>query len=55
VEGGFGDQEPEYDDTFEIVILPDFISLPFPSVDLPEKVVFTLYANSKRPKLLYVL
>ncbi|KAG2586663.1 hypothetical protein PVAP13_5NG065200 [Panicum virgatum] len=38
VEGGFGDQEPEYDDTFEIVILPDFISLPFPSVDLPEKV-----------------
>ena len=55
MEGGFGDQEPEYDDTFEIVILPDFISLPFPSVDLPEKVVFTLYANSKRPKLLYVL
>lgn len=38
VEGGFGDQEPEYDDTYEIVILPDFISLPFPSVDLPEKV-----------------
>ncbi|PUZ58315.1 hypothetical protein GQ55_5G499500 [Panicum hallii var. hallii] len=38
VEGGFGDQEPEYDNTFEIVILPDFISLPFPSVDLPEKV-----------------
>jgi hypothetical protein len=22
VEGGFGDQEPEYDNTFEIVILP---------------------------------
>ncbi|KAK8452514.1 hypothetical protein SEVIR_5G122300v4 [Setaria viridis] len=38
VEGGFGDQEPEYDEHFEIIILPDFISLPFPSVDLPEKV-----------------
>ncbi|KAG8045863.1 hypothetical protein GUJ93_ZPchr0008g11449 [Zizania palustris] len=38
VEGGFSDQEPEYDEAFEIVILPDFISLPFPSVDLPEKV-----------------
>jgi len=45
-EGGFGYQEPEYDDTFEIVILPDFISLPFPSVDLPYKVVFTLYATN---------
>jgi ubiquitin carboxyl-terminal hydrolase 5/13 len=43
VEGGFGDQEPEYDETFEIVILPDFICLPFPSVDLPEKVDFSLY------------
>lgn len=46
VEGGFGDQEPEYDETFEITILPDFILLPFPSVDLPEKVVFTLYATT---------
>jgi ubiquitin carboxyl-terminal hydrolase 5/13 len=45
VEGGFGDQEPEYDDNFEIIILPDFISLPFPSVDLPEKVAVTLYAS----------
>jgi len=34
-EGGFGYQEPEYDDTSEIVILSDFISLPIPSVDLP--------------------
>ncbi|KAF7035534.1 hypothetical protein CFC21_046392 [Triticum aestivum] len=38
VEGGFGEQEPEYDVTYEIVILPEFVSLPFPSVDLPEKV-----------------
>lgn len=52
VEGGFGDQEPEYDDNFEIIILPDFISLPFPSVDLPEKVAVTLYA-SWRLNLLY--
>ncbi|KAF0916131.1 hypothetical protein E2562_000733 [Oryza meyeriana var. granulata] len=38
VEGGFNEQEPEYDVAFEIVILPEFTSLPFPSVDLPEKV-----------------
>ncbi|KAL5227320.1 hypothetical protein ABZP36_015585 [Zizania latifolia] len=41
VEGGFSDQEPECDEVFEIIILPRFFSLPFPSVDLPEKV--TLY------------
>ncbi|KAG8053224.1 hypothetical protein GUJ93_ZPchr0001g29930 [Zizania palustris] len=38
VEGGFSDQEPECDEGFEIIILPEFFSLPFPSVDLPEKV-----------------
>lgn len=38
MEGGFGEQEPEYDVTYEIVILPEFESLPFPSVELPEKV-----------------
>jgi hypothetical protein len=45
VEGGFSDQEPEYDETFEIVILPEFISLPFPSVDLPEKVLSIDYVK----------
>ena len=43
MEGGFSEQEPEYDVTYEIVILPEFLSLPFPSVDLPEKVIFWLY------------
>lgn len=38
VEGGFDNQEPEYETTYNIVILPDFVSLPFPSVELPEKV-----------------
>lgn len=38
VNGGFDNQEPEYEDFYSIVILPDYISLPFPSVDLPEKV-----------------
>ncbi|XP_020109181.1 ubiquitin carboxyl-terminal hydrolase 14 isoform X2 [Ananas comosus] len=38
VEGGFDNQEPEYEETYSIVILPDFVSLPFPSVELPEKV-----------------
>jgi ubiquitin carboxyl-terminal hydrolase 5/13 len=42
VEGGFSEQEPEYDVTYEIVVLPEFASLPFPSVDLPEKVKFRL-------------
>ncbi|KAK8921317.1 Ubiquitin carboxyl-terminal hydrolase 14 [Platanthera zijinensis] len=38
VEGGFVNQEPEYEETHHIVILPDYIALQFPSVELPEKV-----------------
>lgn len=38
VDGGFDNHEPEYEETYNIVILPDFVSLPFPSVELPEKV-----------------
>lgn len=38
VEGGFDHQEPEYEETHHVVILPDYITLPFPSVELPEKV-----------------
>lgn len=38
IEGGFDSKEPEYEVTYSIVILPEFISLPFPSVELPEKV-----------------
>ncbi|KAF7822784.1 Ubiquitin carboxyl-terminal hydrolase 14 [Senna tora] len=38
VDGGFDDNEPEYEETHSIVILPEFVSLPFPSVELPEKV-----------------
>ena len=38
VEGGFDTKDPEYEETYSIVILPDFITLPFPSVELPEKV-----------------
>ncbi|XP_057729312.1 ubiquitin carboxyl-terminal hydrolase 14 [Arachis stenosperma] len=38
VEGGFDNNEPEYEETHSIVILPNYISLPFPSVELPEKV-----------------
>lgn len=41
MEGGFDNQEPEYEETYSIVILPDFVSLPFPSVELPEKVYIT--------------
>ncbi|KAJ4894149.1 Ubiquitin carboxyl-terminal hydrolase 14 [Raphanus sativus] len=38
VDGGFGNNETEYEESYSIVILPDFVSLPFPSVELPEKV-----------------
>ncbi|CAO2833461.1 unnamed protein product [Amaranthus hypochondriacus] len=38
VEGGFGSGEPEYEEKYNIVILPEYASLPFPSVELPEKV-----------------
>ncbi|KAK9092283.1 hypothetical protein Syun_027194 [Stephania yunnanensis] len=38
IEGGFDNNEPEYEETHSIIILPDFVSLPFPSVELPEKV-----------------
>lgn len=39
VDGGFDNNEPEYKESYSIVILPDFVSLPFPSVELPEKVL----------------
>ncbi|KAI9184975.1 hypothetical protein LWI28_003035 [Acer negundo] len=38
IEGGFDNSEIEYEETYSIVILPDYITLPFPSVELPEKV-----------------
>lgn len=38
VEGGFDNREPEYEESYKIVILPDYMMLPFPSVELPEKV-----------------
>ncbi|EHA8588155.1 hypothetical protein COCNU_scaffold004260G000020 [Cocos nucifera] len=37
VEGEFDDQEPEYEETRDIVILPEHVTIPFPSVELPEK------------------
>ncbi|XVF04066.1 hypothetical protein REPUB_Repub05bG0049200 [Reevesia pubescens] len=38
VDGGFDNNEPEYEETHSIVILPNYVALPFPSVELPEKV-----------------
>ncbi|CAM6037602.1 unnamed protein product [Sphagnum compactum] len=38
VDGGFNSKDPECEETYSIVILPDFVRLPFPSVELPEKV-----------------
>lgn len=47
MEGGFDNQEPEYEETYSIVILPDFVSLPFPSVELPEKVYITFDVKAR--------
>lgn len=38
LDGGFDNSEPQYEEVCEIVILPDNVTLPFPSVELPEKV-----------------
>ncbi|KOM49386.1 hypothetical protein LR48_Vigan08g021300 [Vigna angularis] len=38
IDGGFDNNEPEYEETHSVVILPEYVSLPFPSVELPEKV-----------------
>ncbi|KAK8946566.1 Ubiquitin carboxyl-terminal hydrolase 14 [Platanthera zijinensis] len=38
VEGGFDNQEPIYEETRHIFILPYYIALPFPSAELLEKV-----------------
>ncbi|KAB2068357.1 hypothetical protein ES319_A08G025600v1 [Gossypium barbadense] len=38
VDGGFDNNELEYEETHKIVILPSYATLPFPSVELPEKV-----------------
>ncbi|KAK7342697.1 hypothetical protein VNO80_25653 [Phaseolus coccineus] len=38
IDGGFDNNEPEYEETLSVVILPEYVSLPFPSVELPEKV-----------------
>ncbi|XP_028088003.1 ubiquitin carboxyl-terminal hydrolase 14 isoform X1 [Camellia sinensis] len=38
IDGGFDNNDPEYEETHNIVILPDYVTLPFPSVELPEKV-----------------
>lgn len=39
VDGGFESQELEYEATHKIVVLPTYVELPFPSVELPEKVL----------------
>lgn len=38
IDGGFDNNEADYEETHNIVILPDYVSLSYPSVELPEKV-----------------
>lgn len=40
MDGGFDNSEPDYEESYNIVVLPDHVMLPFPSVELPEKVLF---------------
>ena len=42
VDGGFDNNEIEYEEKHSIVILPNYVTLPFPSVELPEKVLIFL-------------
>ncbi|KAK2408454.1 ubiquitin carboxyl-terminal hydrolase [Trifolium repens] len=45
INGGFDNDEPEYEEeTHSIVILPEYVSLSFPSVELPEKLRLTVDA-----------
>ncbi|CAN1154302.1 Ubiquitin carboxyl-terminal hydrolase 14 [Linum perenne] len=39
LEGGFDNNGAEYEESYSIVVLPEYATLPFPSVELPEKVV----------------
>lgn len=38
IDGGFDNNEADFEETHNIVILPDYVSLSYPSVELPEKV-----------------
>ncbi|KAK4750641.1 hypothetical protein SAY87_004123 [Trapa incisa] len=38
VDGGFDNSDPDYEESYSIVVLPAHVMLPFPSVELPEKV-----------------
>ncbi|KAJ8532409.1 hypothetical protein K7X08_012332 [Anisodus acutangulus] len=46
LDGGFDNNEPQYEEVYQIVILPDNVTLPFPSVELPEKVRLAVDAIS---------
>ncbi|CAN1239303.1 Ubiquitin carboxyl-terminal hydrolase 14 [Linum grandiflorum] len=39
MEGGFDNNDAEYEESYSIVVLPGYATLPFPSVELPEKQV----------------
>lgn len=46
VEGGFDPSENktkyEYKDHYNVVVLPDFVKIPFPNIDLPLQVILNL-------------
>eukprot|EP00897_Mesotaenium_endlicherianum_P009541 jgi/Mesen1/8615/ME000050S08022 len=44
VEGGYEEKEVEYEDKYSVVVLPSFEELPFPDVELPEKVRMAVQA-----------
>ena len=46
IDGGFDNNEPEYAETYNIVILPNYVALPFPSVELPEKVLVLIFLKN---------
>jgi len=51
LEGGFDPSKKKFEikETHQIVILPDFITIPWPSDNLPEKVsIVNFYPETKR-------
>ncbi|XP_040952683.1 ubiquitin carboxyl-terminal hydrolase 14 isoform X2 [Gossypium hirsutum] len=46
VDGGFDNNELEYEETHKIVILPSYANLPFASMELPEKGLTKLLADN---------
>ncbi|RWW37863.1 hypothetical protein BHE74_00056956, partial [Ensete ventricosum] len=51
VDGGFDHEETEYEETYSIVLLPDYMSLPFPSVELAVDAILIAEGAKRKEQL----